>query len=391
MKTATVTWITYNNYGTVLQAYALQKYIESLGYENEIISDELILNEHKNATTHKKPTARTSLTQASSGPIDRLRRLLSNPHRIGRILEAHVNRKAYQFPYYGSQGQFAVFKNNELRIRHGVSSRELMSLNGDYDTFICGSDQIWSVFDRIFDPYYYLSFAGKKKIAYAPSLGTDRIPEGTTDKIRELLVDFSAISVRERVSAEQLKGITGRDVEWVCDPTLLHDRSFWNDFVTDVRRPAGKYLLCYFLENKPWYFERAKEIAGRLHLKIKLVPNKWEYLSNENVLRYAVGPREFAALFQSAAFVLTDSYHGSIFSMIFERSFLYLQRFSDDDANSQNIRIQSLFSYLGINDRIITGDTPASDAIDFPDYERITKRLREYRSRSQAFLIRSMT
>lgn len=388
MKTATVTWITYNNYGTLLQAYALQKQLEHLGHENDILSDRIILEEYNKHKT--APMQKPRPEQTGSGTNSRLWRLVSHPRRIGRSYAARFDREAYRLPYYGSQKSCEAFKRNELRIRDGVSAETLAGLNADYDAFLCGSDQIWSVFDSIFNPYYYLDFAAKKKIAYAPSLGTDRIPEKTAERIRELLSDFDAISVRERVSAEQLRSITGKDVEWVCDPTLLHDRAFWAGFTADAEYPRGRYLLCYFLENKPWYFDCAKRIARKLRLRMRLIPVKWDYLCHEDVLRYAVGPKEFVALFQNAEYVLTDSYHGSIFSMIFEKDFMYLQRFAEEDPASQNIRIDSLFTYLGMESRLVKrGMTQLPDAAG-PDYGRAAPLLQELQSRSQEYLKRSL-
>lgn len=388
MKTATVTWITYNNYGTLLQAYALQKYVEMLGYENEILSDDVILKKYKES--RPKENKKSASAQRETMSKSRLKSLISNPRRLRRVIAAHLDRETYQFPYYAVQKACEAFKKDEIKIREGVSSENLAILNNDYDAFICGSDQVWSVFEEIFNPYYYLDFATKKKIAYGPSLGTNIVSGSASEKIRNLLKDFAAISVRESISAKQLAEITGQNVEWVCDPTILQDREFWSEFAENARIPKDKYLLCYFLGNKPWYFDYAKKIAKKLHLKIKLVPQKWDYLSSENVIQYAVGPKEFVALFKNADYVLTDSYHGSIFSMMFERDFLYLKRFADDDTNSQNIRIDSLFGYLGVEDRIVDGENIRFDELEINNYERITGVINEFRDKSREYLKKAL-
>ena len=388
MNTATITWVTYNNYGTLLQAYALQKYIESLGHHNEIISDDIILKEFgKKRVGSEKPL---QVKPRPEGIYDRLKRVLSNPQQLGRIITSRIDRRAYEYPYFGAQDRCEAFKKNELQIRYGVSSEKLPELNRDYDAFVCGSDQIWSVFLKIFHPYYYLDFVEKGKISYAPSLGTDRIPEEIKAKLPELLSCFSAISVRERVSAEQLSALCGKEVEWVCDPTLLFERSFWGRFPdqSPVLKPG--YLLCYFLENNSWYFELAKSFAKKLNLKIKLISNKWEFLRNENIIRDAVGPKEFVSLFQNADYVLTDSYHGSIYSLIFEKDFYYIKRFTDDDPNSQNIRIESLFSRLDIMDRVLSKGDPIPRELRILDFTEIQARLSEFREHSQNYLSRSL-
>lgn len=349
MKTATVTWITYNNYGTFLQAYALQKQIELLGHENVILSDEKILEEYRTANPRKKQSAE------AAGPEEigaKLKRLAEEPGRISRSILARKDPERYGHPYEVSQAAFVQFRKENLKVRYGLTSEMLPALNEEYDAFVCGSDQIWSLFDANFNPYYFLDFVSKKKIAYAPCLGTDRITEQRASQLKTLLDDFSAISAREDVSARQLSELTGREVAWVADPTLLHGREFWEAFVEGIKVPKKKYLLCYFLENRKWYFDYARKLARKLGLTLLLIPNKWEHLQHAFVADFAVGPKEFVALFRDAEYVLTDSYHGSIFSLIFEKQFQYLQRFAEDDPNSQNIRVESLFGYLNLKNRV---------------------------------------
>ena len=388
MKTATITWITYNNYGTLLQAYALQKQVELLGHENVILNDSRILKEFSAAKRKSTPPAQPAPAAASETVASRIRRILGNPGALPRRLLARTAPARYAAPFEDSQRACDDFKKDTLTILDAEPA-ELPGLNDRFDAFLCGSDQIWSVFESNFNPYYYLDFARGRKIAYAPCLGTDKIPEQTVRKIRELLADFSAISAREQVSARQLAEITGRDVAWVCDPTLLHGPDFWGEFTRDIPTRKGKYLLCYFLESKPWYFDRAKTLAKQLGLKIKLIPSRWEHLSSQYVIDAAIGPREFVVLFRDASYVLTDSYHGSIFSVIFEKDFQYLLRFNPDDPKSQNIRIQSLFGRLGLNDRIVTensGMTPLK-----MDYRPVKTALNTFRAKSTEFLQQSLS
>lgn len=384
MKTATVTWVSYNNYGTLLQAYALQKQIELLGHENEILSDNQILQEFR-ARRPRVPQAVAAMKSEPEHAASRLGRLMKDPGRISRSLLARRDPECYGLPYEASQKACDVFREENLRVRYHVDGASLSALNEDYDAFVCGSDQIWSLFESNFNPYYYLDFATKKKIAYAPCLGTDQITEERAEQLKALLADFLAVSVREDVSAKQLSDLTGRDVAWVCDPTLLHDRDFWSDFTGNIPARKEKYLLCYFLESRPWYFARAKALAKQLGLKIRLIPSRWEHLSNGYVIPEAVGPREFVSWFRDAAYVLTDSYHGSIFSLIFEKDFQYLLRFAPDDPASQNIRIQSLFERLELEDRIVTEQNtgPIFSALD---YGKVTKNLKQYQMHSICFL-----
>lgn len=392
MKTATVTWTSYNNYGTLLQAYALQQKIEQLGHNNEILWDAKILRAF--SLQRKKAPSKAKSVDVSTHPhfsiLSRAGHLLTSPGKAKRVFLSRTDREKYQRPYYASQEAFDRFRQESLKINTDVELGNLESLNERYDAFIAGSDQIWSVFESVFNPYYYLSFAKKRKIAYAPCLGTDRIPEELITRLRALLSDYHALSAREDVSAKQLSELTGRPVAWVADPTLLLTSEQWSETVRSISLPVKKpYLLCYFLENRPWYFEQAGFLAKKLKLRSILIPNKWEYLSSEFVIDGAIGPKEFVALFQNADYVLTDSYHGSIFSMIFEKDFQYLQRFEENDPNSQNIRIHSLFQYCDLGNITVT---PEKHFFLPPDTDKaaLREKLGTLRIRSISYLENSL-
>lgn len=388
MRTATVTWITYNNYGTLLQAYALQKKIIQLGYRNVILSDQQILDALQRKQYLGLATKNSLTTQGINHPQNmwlRLMSLVSHPRRIERSLLRRTNRKLYHRPYEETQRLCELFKQTELKILDNISFESLTSLNEQFDIFIAGSDQIWSVFDHIFNPYYYLDFATKKKIAYAPSLGTERISKDTAKKVRELLSDYSAVSVREKKSAQQLAKLLSRNVEWVVDPVFLYDCNFWSKMTVYLPIMRKKYLLCYFLEDKEWYFTYARKLAKLMRLEIVLIPNEETHLASQYVMKNGIGPKEFISLIQNAEYVLTDSYHGSIFSLIFQKNFQYLLRFTSDHPISQNIRIQSLFDYLKLNDRIITEHSENIPAIEV-DYKMINIKITSFRDKSISYL-----
>lgn len=388
MKVAIVTWTMYSNYGTYLQSYALQKYIEELGYENYIISDRLVLDRLKKATL---PDAQNEIESKVSHINDslstRLNNLLRNPKRLKRMLLARIDQERYQKPYIDSRIEFDRFRKRDLKILELDSYTEIEALNEQFDVFVCGSDQIWSVFESRFNPYYFLDFVKGRKIAYGPSLGTDRIPEVIKEKLKKLLEDFSEISVREEISAKQLSSLTGKEIKCVVDPTLLWERDFWEKFSDDEHTIKRKYLLCYFLENKIWYFTYAKKLAKRLGLKIVLFPSLYEFINSEYVIEEAVSPKKFVSWIRNASYVVTDSYHGCIFSMIFEKNYCYLQRFSSKDPFSQNIRIQSLFSRLNIMDRIIDDEkSNISAAMEVIDYAMVNIKIKQYRNESEQYL-----
>lgn len=391
MKTATVTWITYNNYGTELQAYALQQYLKELQIENTIISDRNIVIKVKEESP--KELQEETLTRVVETLKKRVWRLLKkyccHPLSFIKIVrvyrEEFIRRKEEAF-YFESQQYIEQFKKNDLTILYGKSREEMAELNDEFDAFICGSDQIWSIFEQNFDGFFYLDFANKKKISYATSIGTNIIPDSKALKISEWLRDFSAISVREEKTAEKLSQLLGKSVQWVVDPTFLHNRDFWTLFCGNFKAPKGQYLLCYFLENKEWYYKYAISMAKYLHLKLVIIPSRVEVTHRKGAFHYPVGPKEFVGLFRSASYVLTDSYHGSIFSLIFEKKFLYLKRFGDNHPENQNIRIESLFEYLGILNNIVEEKKFDSQDMKSFSYIEITKKLVEFRNKSREYI-----
>ncbi len=391
MKTATITWITYNNYGTELQAFALQQYILSLGIENIIISDEMVLQGKPVSSSSANDGENTSLMNMQRIKA-LLKKYLPDPKKFfttclavfnDRIQQAKTYKK--QKSYYQSQELFERFKHSQLKILYGKARKDMPALNKDFDVFICGSDQIWSTFDRNFDGYYFLDFVEKKKVSYATSLGTTIIDNEKLYLIKKWTNDFYKISVRENQSSSQLSNLLNRTVEWVLDPTLLHDKNFWISH--SKRYPIRhKYLVCYFLENKSWYLDYAKEICKYLKLKLVVIPSSKQYSECKFSLKKGVGPQEFVDIISNADFVLTDSYHASIFSLIFEKNFLYLKRFDDDDANCQNIRIYSLFKLLNINNIIVGEKLFSPEDIVSLEYSGINKILDEQRAISKNYL-----
>ena len=398
MKSATVTWIKYNNYGTQLQAFALQQYIMSLGVENTIISDDCILSELlkgyiERSKEFAQPQKSTDVNLNQNRMKTILKNYLLNPKSWFSLCKLSFISLRYRLnkirrkrsAYVKSQDKFAEFKKDKLKLLYNTTLKDVSLLNEKFDVFLCGSDQIWSPLDCNFYGYYYLDFATKKKFSYATSIGTTNIKDNKIETIKNWTNEYYAVSVRESQSAEQLSEVLDRDVKWVLDPTLLLDKSFWNDQRKDypVRK---KFVVCYFLEDREWYLSYAKALSKYLGVGLYIIPSLQEYALSRYSFKRGIGPQEFIDVIAKAEFVLTDSYHASIFSVIFEKNFLYLKRFKDNNPQSQNIRIYSLFNLLNINDVIVEEKLfEKHDIVDL-DYVRINQILDERRSFSQDYL-----
>lgn len=346
MRTATVTWIYYENFGTFLQAYALQKSIKKLGHENIIIDDSYFF----------KPGM---LSRIKKTMMDKIRGKSNKTHRC-----------------------YADFRKRFLNIGHSAGNTDRFA--NSYDVFLCGSDQIWSPYLE-FNPYYYLSFTEKKKVAYAPSIGTIAFTEQYKENIKAVIEKFDYISVREEDSARILSTFLNREVNVVLDPTLLLTQKQW-DCVESKIEVYEPYILCYFLTPNKWYIDYVKEYALRHNKKIKIfnISPLYEKLGFEVV---NAGPGEFISYIKNADKVFTDSFHSSIFSILYHKDFITFKRFKDGGEKDQNARIANLFNKLGIEEYFIgENQLDIIESLALPNYLAVEEKLGKLRAESKEYL-----
>lgn len=389
MRIALVTWTTFYNYGTQLQAYALQQFLNKNGYENEILNDKTIIEEHweKWKASYQKYYGNNTnqhSTEYAKSKNKVLRRMKKYYYKLRK------NNSSKLRPFIESRKRIELFKNDYLKMYNNIEVDFLEKLDSRYSVYICGSDQIWSPLDWNFNSYYFLSFTKKKKISYAASIGTEIISPEKKEKIKKWLRDFNSISVREKQNINQLIELTQRKVSFVCDPTLLLDQLHWKQFCAGKIIKRGQYVLCYFLENEEWYFDYAKAISKYYKMPAILIPSRIEHVNRRICLKSSVGPKEFVRLFYNASFVLTDSYHGCIFSIQFSKQFLCIKRFKDNAFDNQNIRVFSLFDRLELTDRIVDSDKNLSVLSSHIDYKLVQKKLEEFREESKAYLLKAL-
>ena len=359
MKAGLVTFYHIHHYGALLQAAATERAVESLGGECEIIDYYV----NQNNDLFRKPTGVGSAA--------------ANVHTA---LHYKALRDRYQ--------RFERFSKDHLRISgHRFESlEELRSAELPYDLILSGSDQIWNpkIFpDGRFDPVFFGTFSSRRKIAYAPSFGVPHIPEGMEEELRSYLEQFSHISVRERQGREIVKEITGKDVPVVLDPTLLLTAEQWSAMAAPLDRSGG-YILCYCI-SKPGalapYIQRMAEETGLPVVQLCGIRQK---VHPKAACVLDAGPSEFLGLFQNASYVCTNSFHGTVFSVQFQKPF-FTAVAPSELAAPESSRTFSILSRLGLTERIIgTGATAGlDDTIDWADVDR---RLRAARQSSLDYL-----
>ena len=323
-STATVTWVTYRNIGTCLQAYALQRAIKDLGFDNMVIDDASVI---------------------ASFPRKRF-----SPLRLLRSIPFLApSRSAFKKCRRQTEYELEDFKRKYMSIDSGWKSRE--DLSSRYEVFVAGSDQIWSPTSH-FDDFYYLGFTDRPKIAYAPSFGTSLYPDSMVPLVRPYLDKFSRLSVREARGAEILKEKFDMDAQVTADPTILLDRGRW-DILTQEKSPYERpYALCYFLTYNKAYISFAREYCHERGLDMKVVVTSHDFV-RRGFDEVVTGPQGLLNFLKHADMVFTDSFHGTIFSLIFERQFIPFRRFRDDSPLSQNSRMENLLSRTGLADRFM--------------------------------------
>ena len=264
--------------------------------------------------------------------------------------------------------------------------KDRIAANQYYDMFICGSDQIWNLncTNGVCGPYFLDFVSGKRKIAYAPSMGDYLLLDNDREKMRKALEEFYAISVREASMIQMLEQLNlPISIQTVVDPTLLLKKE---DYIQGLKLEkmvsAGKYIFVYILGGTKAYgniVNEAKKIAKQNGLQIKYV------FDNNNAMIKNIGfdcsgcnPREFVSMIYNAEYVLTNSFHATVFSIIFKKNFTSYAR------GKSSGRITELLSSLGLEERFNLESNGCIIAIN--SYDKVYQLLANMKIESMIYL-----
>lgn len=326
MKIGIVTITNGQNYGNRLQNYALQEILKELGHEPETIWNDTGAWENLRVYSRLKYWVKSKLHIKYTPRIDRVVKFTA------------FNRK------------------HILWSKYSVSVSNLpTNLSREYDCFISGSDQVWNPYYKRTSDIDFLSFAKREqKIAYAASLGVDKIEPEHEKLFEKYLGDFPMISVREKQGAVILQNILKREIPVMPDPTVLLQKERWDKIKKKPKKVGEneKYILTYFLgENKS-----AMEFAGKVsqQLGCKLISLEDCYAEGwENPYFISMDPGEFLWLIEHAEKILTDSFHGCVFSVLFHKQFLVYPR---EFKVSLGSRIQQLLHSYHLEKHMASND-----------------------------------
>lgn len=357
MKAIITTYFASQNYGAVLQAYALAEFIRL-----EMGIDPVFLNYRTSSSK------RTYTLVPKVAGIKDLKRLIKFLFRYKYIRQRYSG--------------FIKFVRSYLTLTRPYAWPGEVGMDiAEADFFITGSDQVFRYRNEEWDPYF-LSFVpeSKRSIAYAPSFGADELSSEHHVKVAALLKRIDYLSCREKRGAELIAKLTGRDVPVVLDPVFLLNRDLWEKLADCSYCPDREFILCYALvghHDQLRYAMRVRQLTG---LPIVLITNP--YATIKNVIDASgSNPKQFVGLFSKAAYVVTDSFHGSAFALLFKRPFVSLIV-----TESSSSRIIDLLSISGMDNHIVFPNAdPAMINLDLlKDYAKfnIDQRIRE----SKAYL-----
>lgn len=272
-------------------------------------------------------------------------------------------------------------KFNQARL-HFVLQDQLVMNNKDVVIF--GSDQIWNFnYGRIADRFALYTgepFLNNRKIAYSASIGANEIPGALLDRFSDHLMDFHSVSVREEQAASIICELTGRKVPVTIDPTLMLDAADWQRIEKKPRyvRKNERILLTYFLGDlSPARKAFVDAVAQQFGLRVVALQNEWAKDIPDPAV-YATTPDEFIWLVHHCQLVLTDSFHGSVFSILFDKPFRCFGR-EESGVADMSSRMDTLFGKFGIGDWCRGSVQEDPDHIFYKDYASVPAVLEQER------------
>lgn len=287
--------------------------------------------------------------------------------------------------------RFLNFSNKYLEVEK-LNRKEMIEFgkNKDVLAVVCGSDQIWNSTAIYIDPFYYLKFFPRnKRMAYAPSFGKSIVPSYNKKIITKNLKEIKYLSIREIEGQKIIKELLGKEVEVLLDPTLLLNKNEWSCIGNGEYN--DKYVVFYFLDSPTdETIKKIKYCTGNEDVKIISIPYIHENMKNEfkNIFSYDIGPLEFINLIKNAQKIYTDSYHGMLFSINFNKDFFIFER-NYGAAHNQSSRIESILEILGIKNRFYKEkDLFLNEKIyEKIDWNKVNIKLEEERIKSQKYIL----
>lgn len=346
-KCAIITFSQAINFGAVLQMYALQKFISDMGCKCEVL-------DYRSAELEKLYKSRT----------------LMDWFNIKMVYHTFLDNSYIKY----NQEGFKRFIHNNVTLSKTAffSSEDLKRVNNSYDFFITGSDQVFNMYCNFFDDAYFLSFVNDslKKNSYAASIGLEEIPQELKKKYFMLLNNFNNISIREKTGKMIVESLLNRKCYTHIDPTLLLSKEKW-EAVSQKPHTNKRYVLVYVLSEDKELFQYAQQIAEEKDAEVLYINDRLFPKCKMKNLR-AVSPEEWIGLFLNAEAIVTNSFHGVVFSINFEKEFYPFLLKVNQRVNS---RIVDFLSLMELDDRIVHSPNLKRNRNLDIDYKKVKEKL----------------
>lgn len=370
------TWFNSINYGTCLQAYALYKFLKNHNYNSYFIEN-------------------LKYYYGMHNPIESIMAIVrkcknKNFKYEKNTIQDFSNKKQTIFKQRKVKNHQFIYDNCSVRINKTKSDYETMLF--DTDIFITGSDQIWN--PNYLSPINLLSFAkNNKKIAYASSIGVDRIPFLKKSIYKKYLSRFNKIGVREKTAQIELSKLLNKEVVTVLDPTFLLNKDEWSKIIDNKYEtlPKKKYIFCYFIgEDRNWE-KQVKDFADRNGYEVICAISETYTIPEIGISKPELGVEEFMNYLINADIIATDSFHAVALSINFNKKFVVFKRFRDSDKKSQNSRIVDVLSTFKLEKQLVEKNNTMEKVLNNNiDYSETNNILSELRKLSEIFLINAI-
>lgn len=358
------------NNGSLLQALATQRALYNLGYNSEIIDYDYPNKFHSDG--EKSIGIVVKISRSFKSAILSLIKLLFYRNRIS------MSKIVSDF----------VSKNLRLSPKRYKSGEEIRANPPYYDVYVSGSDQIWNPRYMKGDGVYFLDFVknGAKKISYASSIAVNEIKGAMREIYSERLSTYSAISLREKTGVDLIEKLTGKKASLVCDPTLLLTREEWDSFVSPPTiKIATPYILAYILSYSynpyPEVFSLLKDLGKKTGLPVVFLslPPREAFHAFSSTKIASASPSDFINLIKNASYVFTTSFHGSIFSLIYNRPLVCY-------TNPNDSRLTDLLETMGCaNCAVPFGSKSLPPDIQI-DFSVVNAQMKKIRKESYSYL-----
>ncbi len=357
------------NYGGQLQAFAMVKLFEAYNYEAEIISF---------SQNNKKYV----LQRFRQLGIKEFTKRIFNKIRF-RLSAS----KAKDSGYTKRIDRFKVFMNQIPHTRR-FEAGEICKADQLFDFYVCGSDQVWN--PGWWNDTYFLGFTHKPRFSYAASIGKDTLTNEELEYISQKTKDYIGVSVREASAKEILLPYLCTPVYTVLDPTMMIDENIWKKMM--VLPSENDYVLIYKIGEVAETAKNIYKYCRSHNLKVISIGHaKNTYDKGDNlicdVLIDSAGPSEWLGLIYKAKYIFTDSFHGTVFSILFKKDFWCFEKTSNS-VKSENTRLYSLLDRFGLRNRVISGISSIENQLNMEEiyYDEVIERLSQSRLESREFI-----